>query len=87
MAAKRSGLTQALDRKGLLTVMSNSHTANAPKRYGKNLLLGGLIAIFSNMFLLGTPELATGIRNGGAIMVATGALIWLVGHARSRRAL
>lgn len=66
--------------------MSNSHTANAPKRYGKNLLLGGLIAIFANVFFLGTPELASGIRYGGAIMVAAGALAWLFGHAFSRRA-
>ena len=65
--------------------MGNLNTSSAAKRYGKSLLLGGLMAIFANVFFLGTPELASGIRNGGAILVVAGLLIWLFGHALSKR--
>jgi hypothetical protein len=55
-------------------------------RYGKSLVLGGLIAIVASTFFLGTKDLATGIRFGGGILVVIGALISIFSRASSLRA-
>jgi len=77
----RAGLTQALDRRKIMAEaeIQLSLTTLTLLRFGQYLLMAGLAIVFSNLFFLSTPELASGLRTWGGIAIALGALVRLTG--------
>ena len=53
--------------------------AMKPLRFGKILVVIGLLVIFANAFFLSAPVLASGIRISGAVLVVVGCLVYFLG--------